>query len=152
MSVESAKKAIRKAQAQAVRCFEVPNELLPERYHRKRSHRNLASVAKECMRRRKNLWKEGRDVSVKFDNDRNITSARQERLAIIEKYQRRTRSDRAADAGNELFAPFQRYVREKEARHHTAVFTAPRQRIGVGNPGRYISRVTSFQCMFRQHG
>lgn len=64
----------------------VPAEWLPESYRGKKKMRKLRSVVNESKRRQKTAWKPDREVSVKFDSDRNITSARPGRLAVLEKY------------------------------------------------------------------
>ena len=67
-------------------CLMIPASWLPESYRGKKSHRKLRSVVSEAKRRRRNLFKEDREVSVKFDSKRNITEARPGRLAILNKY------------------------------------------------------------------
>jgi hypothetical protein len=74
----------------------VPASWLPESYRGKKSSRKLRSVVSEAKRRRRNLFKEDREVSVKFDAKRNITDARPGRLAVLEKY----RAD--VEAGREI--------------------------------------------------
>lgn len=64
----------------------VPASWLPESYRGKKKMRKLRSVVNEAKRRQKTAWKPDREVSVKFDADRNITSARPGRLEVLEKY------------------------------------------------------------------
>ena len=75
----------------------VPTEWLPESYQGKRSSRKLRSVVSEAKRRHKNLFKPEREVSVKFDENRNVISnPESERLATIDKYRA------AVEAGEEI--------------------------------------------------
>ncbi len=74
-------------EAAVIDCFMIPNEMLPESYRSpKRSHRKLSSVVSDAKRRHRNMFKDGREVSVKFDTEQNVTSARPERLAALERY------------------------------------------------------------------
>jgi len=80
----------------AIDCFMIPNELLPESYRGKKSHRKLRSVVKQ-FERTKGKRLTGRDASVKFDSDREITSATPERLAVLEKYAADVAAEREID-------------------------------------------------------
>lgn len=74
----------------------VPAEWLPESYRGKKKMRKLRSVVSEAKRRHKTMFRPDREVSVKFDADRNITSARPGRLEVLEKYAA------AVEAGEEI--------------------------------------------------
>jgi hypothetical protein len=76
----------KRAEQAVIDAIMVPSEWLPEAYRGKRSERKLSSVVKQAKRKRKNLFKEPREISVKFDSDRKVTSATPERLAILERY------------------------------------------------------------------
>lgn len=79
--------------------FDVPNELLPEKYHGKKGHRNLAAVDVQFDRRAANR-KPGRAVSVKFDAKRNITRVSKDRMAALNAYRQQI------EQGAEELTPF----------------------------------------------
>ena len=84
--MKTVEQMLKDAEQTVIDCLLVPNEWLPESYRGKKSHRKLRSVVNEAKRRKRNLFKEDREVSVKFDNNRNVVAARPGRLAVLEKY------------------------------------------------------------------
>jgi hypothetical protein len=69
-------------------CLDIPREWLPEKYQGKKSTRKLSSVYNQLKRSDRNFDRDPREVSVKFDNDGNVTSATNERLRAIENYRK----------------------------------------------------------------
>ena len=83
----------KKAEQTILECIDVPQELLPESYRGKRSHRNLWSVQKEYDRRNKKKEVDPNDISVKFENG-EIREGTPERLERLEKYANDVANDR----------------------------------------------------------
>lgn len=79
-------KMLNEIETAVIDCIEVPREWLPERYQGKRKMRKLSAVVAQAKREKKNLFRDPRDISVKFDDDRNIVKGTTERLATLEKY------------------------------------------------------------------
>ena len=83
----------KKAEQTVLECIDVPQELLPESYRGKRSHRNLWSVQKEYDRRNNVKEVDPNDISVKFE-DGEIREGTPERLERLEKYANDVANDR----------------------------------------------------------
>ena len=69
-------------------CLDIPREWLPEKYQGKKPTRKFSSVYNQLKRSDRNFDRDPREVSVKFDNDGNVTSATSERLQAIENYRK----------------------------------------------------------------
>lgn len=68
-------------------CLGFTNEALPQRYHSKRDKvQSIARIVAKAKRHDSNLFKEDREVSVKFDKRGNVKKARQGRLDILNAY------------------------------------------------------------------
>ena len=75
----------KKAEQTVLECIDVPQELLPESYRGKRSHRNLGSVQKQYSRKIDHREIDPNSVSVKFENG-EVREGTPERLERLEKY------------------------------------------------------------------
>ena len=85
--------------AAILECIEVPNEVLPERFHDNREGKSSLARINKILDNEKasRAAKDPNEVSVKFNEDREIVSGTPERLSRIEKYRNDISSGKEID-------------------------------------------------------
>jgi hypothetical protein len=81
-------------------CVEIPNSMLPSKYHNNKTGRVLISTLEKKLNREAQNQKPARSISVKF-RDGQVVQATTERLAAIESYAEQIARGESLEAFNQ---------------------------------------------------